>query len=163
MKRPTHPPSAARVTFFPSYAISSFSWRWIMILEGIPTFIAGVVTLFFLADSPENASYLTQPEKDFLKERRLREQGETENAQQFHWADVRKAVLDWRVIAFAAAQFGVDTMVSLGLFAPPFGFGLGTDLTGESFLILASFMDSAPFCPLSSKKSGTGAAPQCKW
>lgn len=79
-----------------------------MIIEGIPTFIAGVVTLFALADTPENASYLSNEEKEFLRVRRLKEQGETEDAQKFHWVDVRKAVLDWRVIAFAAAQFGVS-------------------------------------------------------
>lgn len=82
-----------------------------MILEGIPTFVAGLITLAFLADGPENARYLNETEKNFLRARRLREQGETASAQQFHWADVRKAFLDWRVLAFAAAQFGVDTMV----------------------------------------------------
>lgn len=86
-------------------------WRWIMILEGIPTFVAGVIALFFLADSPDKASYLSPAERDFLHERRLKEQGETEDAQKFHWADVRKAFLDWHIIAFAAAQFGVDTML----------------------------------------------------
>ncbi|KAF8311067.1 high-affinity nicotinic acid transporter-like protein [Clavulina sp. PMI_390] len=86
-------------------------WRWIMFIEGIPTFVAGIITWFFLADGPENAGYLSAEEKEFLRVRRLKEQGETANAQEFHWEDVRKAFTDWRVIAFAAAQFGVDTML----------------------------------------------------
>lgn len=83
-----------------------------MIIEGIPTFVLGIATYFLLADSPATASYLTPEEREFLRLRRLREQGESANAQKFHWADVRKAFLDWRIIAFAVGQFGVDTMVS---------------------------------------------------
>jgi MFS transporter, ACS family, DAL5 transporter family protein len=83
-----------------------------MILEGVPTFVLGIASFFFLADNPSKATYLTPPEREFLRLRRLREQGESTNAQKFHWEDVRKTFLDWRMIAFAIAQFGVDTMVA---------------------------------------------------
>lgn len=83
-----------------------------MIIEGIPTFVLGIATWFLLASDIEHAYYLTPAEKDFLQQRRLKEQGETKKSQEFDWVDVRKAFLDWRIIAFAVAQFGVDTMVS---------------------------------------------------
>lgn len=82
-----------------------------MIIEGLPTFILGIATFFLLADDPAHAHYLSADEAEFLRLRRLREQGETANAQKFHWADVKKGLTDWRMLAFAAGQFGVDTMV----------------------------------------------------
>ena len=41
-------------------------WRWILILEGLPTFILGIVTWFFLADDPESAYYLSKVSPSFL-------------------------------------------------------------------------------------------------
>lgn len=34
-------------------------WRWILILEGLPTFCLGICTWFLLADDPESAYFLT--------------------------------------------------------------------------------------------------------
>jgi hypothetical protein len=107
-----------------------------MILEGIPSFFLGIVTIFFLADNPSQATYLTPSEREFLRLRRLREQGETANGQKFHWEDVRKTFLDWRVIAFAIAQFGVDTMVTI---FPLF-----------LLLLLTNRFGSLPYCGYSS-------------
>lgn len=35
-------------------------WRWILILEGLPTICLGIATWFFLANEPETAYYLTK-------------------------------------------------------------------------------------------------------
>lgn len=35
-------------------------WRWILIIEGLPTFVLGISTWFLLADDPESAYYLTK-------------------------------------------------------------------------------------------------------
>jgi len=35
-------------------------WRWILIIEGLPTFFLGISTWFLLADDPESAYYLTK-------------------------------------------------------------------------------------------------------
>jgi MFS family permease len=53
-------------------------WRWIFIIEGIPSCVCGLLTLFMLADTPEDAKWLTQQERDALtamlgEERRERE------------------------------------------------------------------------------------------
>ncbi|TID14334.1 MFS general substrate transporter [Venturia nashicola] len=86
-------------------------WRWIMILEGIPTFLLGIATWFFLADSPKAAYYLTAEEKQLMITRRSRELGQTASAQEFHVEDVHHGLKDWKTWAFCAAQFGVDTML----------------------------------------------------
>lgn len=71
-------------------------WRWILIIEGLPATMLGLVTYFFLADSPEEAGYLNEKEKRFMVARRGREITQTTSAQEFHWGDVRKCFSDWK-------------------------------------------------------------------
>lgn len=102
-------------------------WRWILILEGLPTVILGIVTWFVLADDAESAKYLDVEEKRLMQVRRARQAGQTQSAQQLHWVDVRKAVTDWKVLAFCAAQFGTDTMLyGYSTFLPTIIQGLGS-------------------------------------
>ncbi|KAG8737584.1 hypothetical protein FRC10_008040, partial [Ceratobasidium sp. 414] len=86
-------------------------WRWILIIEGLPSVILGCVIPFVLADDPDSAGWLTEKEKAYIRARKLRQPGETADAQKFHWSDVRKCFKDPKVYAFAAAQFGCDTML----------------------------------------------------
>jgi MFS transporter, ACS family, tartrate transporter len=51
-------------------------WQWLFILEGIPALILGVVVLFYLTDRPEDASWLSQQEKDWLQERLRQDAGQ---------------------------------------------------------------------------------------
>jgi sugar phosphate permease len=41
-------------------------WQWLFLVTGIPSSIAGVVTLFFLTDEPAQAHWLSQDEKDMV-------------------------------------------------------------------------------------------------
>ncbi|KAF1946652.1 MFS general substrate transporter [Clathrospora elynae] len=86
-------------------------WRWIMILEGIPTFILGIATWFILPDTPETAYFLNTEERAFAASRLKRQTGYTSKAAEFHWDDVRKCFKDWKVWTFCFAQFGSDTML----------------------------------------------------
>jgi sugar phosphate permease len=86
-------------------------WRWIMILEGIPTFVLGIATWWLLPDSPETAYLLNDREKAFAAARLKRQTGYTKAAAEFHWDDVRKCFKDWKVWLFCFAQFGSDTML----------------------------------------------------
>ncbi|KAJ6003073.1 hypothetical protein N7451_005620 [Penicillium sp. IBT 35674x] len=101
-------------------------WRWIMILEGIPTVILGVATWFFLADDPDTAYYLNEEERALVVRLRSRYVGQTESAQKFHWADVKEGALDWKIYAFCIGQFGVDTMLyGYSTFLPTIIEGMG--------------------------------------
>ncbi|KAF8594707.1 putative MFS transporter [Ceratobasidium sp. AG-I] len=86
-------------------------WRWILIIEGIPSVILGCFIPLVLADDPDSAKWLTDEEKAYIRTRKLRQQGENADAQKFHWSDVRKCFKDPKVYAFAAGQFGCDTML----------------------------------------------------
>lgn len=50
-------------------------WHWLFLLEGLPAVILGFVTLRFLPDGPQEVSWLSQEEKDWLLDR-LREERE---------------------------------------------------------------------------------------
>lgn len=101
-------------------------WRWIFILEGIPTVVLGVATWFLLADDPEHARYLSPAEKAMMLLRRGREAGQTASAQQLHRKDALAAPADWKVLAFCVGQFGVDTMLyGYSTFLPTIIDGMG--------------------------------------
>ncbi|KAL3263622.1 hypothetical protein ABHI18_001582 [Aspergillus niger] len=107
-------------------------WRWIMIIEGIPTVILGVLSWFFLADDLDTAYYLDDEEKALVVRLRRRDVGQTSSAQKFHWADVKEGALDWRIYAFCIAQFGVDTMLyGYSTFLPTIIQGMGSWSTPE--------------------------------
>ncbi|KAJ5171041.1 Major facilitator superfamily domain general substrate transporter [Penicillium coprophilum] len=107
-------------------------WRWIMIIEGIPTVLLGVATWFGLADDPDTAYYLNKEERALVARRRSRYIGQTESAQKFHWADVKEGVLDWKIWAFSFAQFGIDTMLyGYSTFLPTIIKGMGKWTTAE--------------------------------
>ena len=86
-------------------------WRWILIIEGLPTIILGVGTFFLLADDPEHATYLSFKDKELVELRRQREIGQTKSAREFHKKDMYLGLRDWKVYAFCIGQFGGDTML----------------------------------------------------
>ena len=43
-------------------------WQWLFLLEGLPTIFAGILAVMFIVDSPEKASWLSQREKDLIKQ-----------------------------------------------------------------------------------------------
>jgi len=42
------------------------SWRWLLILEGVPALLGSGLTLFLLPDRPADAKFLTREEKNWL-------------------------------------------------------------------------------------------------
>ncbi len=83
-------------------------WQWMFICEGLPVCLVGVATLFLLADAPQQASWLTQPEKDALAAALAEERREREHTR--FWA----ALQDRRVLILAAINFSF-TLGSYGI------------------------------------------------
>ncbi|KAF2717675.1 MFS general substrate transporter [Polychaeton citri CBS 116435] len=83
-------------------------WRWIMIIEGLPTFVLGIACWWLLADEPETAWYLNAEERAIIVARSASETGKSDT---FDWADARKGLKDWKIWAFCAGQFCQDTML----------------------------------------------------
>ncbi|KAM3416385.1 hypothetical protein BST61_g7983 [Cercospora zeina] len=91
-------------------------WRWILIIEGIPTIILAVVCWFYLADDANNAYFLNAEERELVG---LRQKAQTGVTEQFDWVDSRKALKDWKTYAFSVSQFVNATMLySYSTFLP---------------------------------------------
>lgn len=41
-------------------------WRWLLILEGLPAVIFGIITIYYLTDRPEQARWLRDDEREWL-------------------------------------------------------------------------------------------------
>ena len=56
--------------------LSISSWRWLLILEGVPAVVCGVLTYFLLPNRPAEAKFLNQEEKDWIAAELAREEQE---------------------------------------------------------------------------------------
>ena len=78
------------------------SWRWLLILEGIPAIVGGVVTYFLLPSRPTEAKFLTPQERNHLVAE-LAVQEQEKLAQ--HRLTVGQALAHRRVWHLTAAYF----------------------------------------------------------
>jgi len=80
------------------------SWRWLLILEGSPAMVCGVITYFLLPNRPETAGFLTNDEKQWLRIELAREEQQKVERRQF---SVIQALTSGRVWHLVAIYFGV--------------------------------------------------------
>ncbi len=88
-------------------------WKWLFLLEGLPVVLVGFGMLKFLADGPEHADWLTQRERQAVRERIAGERREKEVRH------LLPALKDVRVLILAGVQFGfLVGSYGVGLFLP---------------------------------------------
>jgi MFS transporter, ACS family, tartrate transporter len=80
------------------------SWRWLLILEGTPAIVGGVLTYFLLPSRPQEAKFLTADEKEWIRAELRRE--ELQKLEQHQYSAVQ-ALTSGRVWHLALAYFGM--------------------------------------------------------
>ncbi|KUJ15966.1 MFS transporter-like protein [Mollisia scopiformis] len=101
------------------------AWRWLFIIEGIPSCLSSILVFFFLPDWPETAKWLTTEEKA-LAAARLRVDGSHGHGESLTWVQAKDTLTDWRLYAHYTVYFGISTpFSSLSLFTPSITAGLG--------------------------------------
>ncbi|KAI5298105.1 hypothetical protein KEM55_003804, partial [Ascosphaera atra] len=101
-------------------------WRWIFIIEGMPSFLLGGFVWWLMADDPDTAYFLNKEERRIWAARRALDVGQTDSAQQYHKEDVVEGFKDWKVHLFAFSQVGVDSILyGYSTFLPTIIHGIG--------------------------------------
>lgn len=116
-----------------SGGVVNAGWRWIMIIEGVLTFVAGIVAYFLLPNSVATAWFLTPEEREHGRIRllngttlHLTNDQQAEVSEKFRWSEVRRGVLDIQLWLTATAYFAIlSGLYSFGLFLPTIIRGLG--------------------------------------
>lgn len=100
-------------------------WRWLFIIEGIPSAISSVFVFFFLPDYPESATWLSETEKNIATQRLYHESSKGHDPG-LTWKDAKDTLTDWRLYAHYLLYFAFSpSFSSLSLFAPSITAGLG--------------------------------------
>jgi MFS family permease len=91
-------------------------WRWVFILEGIPSVLLGVVVPFYLTDRPEQARWLAPDERAWLAAELARERAAKGAEPGHHFVRALAQLRQPRVLVLAGAYFAAVTAA--------YGFGL---------------------------------------
>lgn len=92
------------------------SWRWLLILEGLPAIICGFLTFYLLPSRPGEAKFLTAEEKDEITGQ-LRQ--EEENKRKSHALTATQALLNGRVWHLTCIAFAMATVLYIASFWMP--------------------------------------------
>lgn len=110
-------------------------WRWLFVLEGLPAVILGVVTLWYLTDRPEHASWLTKDEQEWLTAE-IAQENEKKKALGGH-AGLGSVIRDLRVWHLALVYcMLVIALYGLGFWMPQIIRSLDAGLSNTSIGLL---------------------------
>ncbi|KAH7011195.1 MFS transporter [Ilyonectria destructans] len=99
------------------------AWRWLFIIEGVPSIIMGVLVFIFLPNYPDQCGWVSKDEKA-VQSKRLGEIASS--TQKITWVDAKATLLDFRLYLHYLAYLGLGCLIgSLSLFAPTIVMGLG--------------------------------------
>lgn len=80
------------------------SWRWLLVLEGIPALVCGLLTYFLLPSRPEEARFLTADEKQWIRAELAREE---KGKLKEHQHSAMQTLANGRVWCLASIYFGM--------------------------------------------------------
>ena len=83
------------------------AWRWIFILEGVLTCVVALFFFFVIPDFPEEARWLTEEERAYVKARLRVDQGRSAAERRIRVRDVVNVFRDFKVFVGGFMYFGL--------------------------------------------------------
>jgi sugar phosphate permease len=106
-------------------------WEWVFLATGIPAVLAGIVTYFYLDDTPDKAKFLTEPEKQWLRDRLAKENAGMDE----HADNGFKALINPRVLLMSLCYVGFPLAAyGLSYWLPTIVQGFGVSNTVNGFI-----------------------------
>jgi ACS family tartrate transporter-like MFS transporter len=102
-------------------------WQWLFILEAIPAIILGVVVMFYLTDSPEQAHWLRPDQRAWLISRLASERSQKEAIHHYSFAETMRNSRVWllTLVYFGQNMTGYGLVLFLPQIVSRFGVGVG--------------------------------------
>lgn len=72
-------------------------WRWIFIIEGLITCVVAIAFFWLLPDFPEDAAWLAEDERAYVKARLAADQGRSAAERKIGLSDVGRVFKDYKV------------------------------------------------------------------
>ncbi|KAL2146054.1 hypothetical protein VTI28DRAFT_5393 [Corynascus sepedonium] len=82
-------------------------WRWIFIIEGCFTVLMGVIFLFTFPSFPEQATWLRDDEREYVKARLRASQGQSGAERKIRLKDVKDVMSDYKIWLGGFMYFGL--------------------------------------------------------
>ncbi|MFL9906533.1 MFS transporter [Paraburkholderia sp. RL17-337-BIB-A] len=112
------------------------SWQWLFLLTGLPATLLGVITYFYLDDSPDKARWLTADDKALMAADRQAEM--REHPEVAHSHSTRAAFASGTLWLLAFVTFSiVDALYALSFWLPQIVNSLGVSNAFDNGLIVA--------------------------
>lgn len=120
-------------------------WQWLFLLEGLPSVVLGVVTWFFLNDTPDKANWLDNEEKQALKAMIDREREHAAIVPASPRSTLRE-VLTPAVLMYTLAYFCLtNTLSAINIWTPQI---LQSFNTGSSNIMIGLLAAIPQFCTI---------------
>jgi MFS family permease len=105
------PISGALITYFDGFG-GLHGWQWMFVVEGVPTILLGLFTLYYLPNSPTQAKWLTPQQRDWIESELRTEKAELERAGKYTVLDSIRDVRVWLLATlFGCALVGIYGML----------------------------------------------------
>jgi sugar phosphate permease len=111
------------------------SWRWLLILEGIPAVVGGVLTYFLLPSRPAEAKFLSKEEKEWIEAELAREEREKLAS---HKISAVQALMNGRMWHLGLIGFTLNTgMYSMNFWMPQLVKSLSSGISNSLIGVLS--------------------------
>ncbi|KAJ5779146.1 Major facilitator superfamily domain general substrate transporter [Penicillium paradoxum] len=95
------------------------NWRLLFLVEGVPVCAAALLAWFYVPDSPLDAKFLTEEEKDVARARAMQQSGEADRTGKVQWKELAMMLLDVKAWLTALMYFSCNvSFSSLPVFLP---------------------------------------------